>query len=190
VPDRDYNFIVAQTGAARMAALVAGKVDGIAAFPPSSYQLIDAGYPLLGVERQYVPTYIQGAMVVNRQWAQANRPLLVSIIKTMVQTGHWLKDPRKKNDVITKLADVTKAGTKIGPDYARRIYSDIVTVNGGVLEDAYADRSLFTTTYRLMTERGLIAENEYPPLDKLVDYSYLNQARHELGMRDVKPLTP
>jgi hypothetical protein len=96
----------------------------------------------------------------------------------------------KKNDVITKLADVTKAGTKLGPDYARRIYSDIVAVNGGVLEDAYADRALFTTTFRLLTERGLIAESEYPPLDKLVDYSYLNQARRELGMRDVKPLTP
>jgi hypothetical protein len=189
-PERDYSFVIAQTGAARMAALIAGKVDATASFPPTSYKLIDDGYPVLGIERQYVPNYIQGAMVVNRQWAQANRPMLVAIIKTMVQTGRWLRDPSKKNDVVAKLADVTKAGAKLGLDYARRIYSDVITVNGGVLEDAYADRALFTTTFRLLTERGLMTESEYPALDKLVDYSYLNQARRELGMREVKALTP
>jgi hypothetical protein len=61
----------------------------------------------------------------------------------------------------------------------------VISVNGGVLEDGYAGRALFVTTFRLLTERGLITESEYPPLDKLVDYSYLNQARRELGLREV-----
>jgi len=188
VPDRDYSFVIAATGAARMAALLAGKVDGIAAFPPTSYQLIDQGYPQLGNERQYVGGYVQGALLVNRDWAQANRALVVSIVKTMVQTGRWLVDPKNKNDVLTKLAGVTKAGAKLGPANARRIYADTILAPGGVNAEGYADRAMFVGTFRLLTERGMLDESDYPPLDKLVDYSYLNQARRELGLREVPPL--
>jgi len=188
-PDRDYSFVVAATGTARMAALTSGKVDAVSSYPSISYHLADDGYPILGTERQYSPNYVQGALLVNRQWAQANRPLLVSIIKTMLQVGHWLKDPAKKSEVLAKLAVTTMDGAKLGPDYAQRIYNDIIAVNGGVLEDAYADRALFTGTLKLLTDRGLISKIDYP-LDKMVDYSYLNQARRELGLREVPPLTP
>jgi hypothetical protein len=190
MPDRDYNFVTAATGTARMAALTSGKVDGIASYPPISYKLADDGYPVLGSERQYGSYYLQGALEVNRQWAQANRPLVVSIIKTMLQVGRWLKDPTKKNEVIAKLANVTMGGATLGPDYARRVYADVIAVKGGVVDDGYADRALFMSTYHLLTERGLLAESDYPPLDKLVDYSYLNEARRALGMREVKALTP
>ena len=47
---------------------------------------------------------------------------------------------------------------------------------------------MFVGTFRLLTERGMLDESDYPPLDKLVDYSYLNQARRELGLREVPPL--
>lgn len=189
-PDRDYDFVIAATGAARMAALTSGKVDAIAGIPPTSYMLADDGYPVLGNERQYVPNYVQGTLLVNRQWAQANRTIVVSIVKTMLQTGRWLRDPTKKDEIIARLADVIKAGRKLGPDYARRIYADTISVTGGVNETAYADRAMFERTLRLLTDRGLLNESDYPPLDQLVDYSYLNEARRELGLRDVKPLAP
>jgi ABC-type nitrate/sulfonate/bicarbonate transport system substrate-binding protein len=187
VPDRDYSFVSAATGGARLAALTAGKVDGISTYPPISYKLIDTGYPMLGTEKQYGSNYVQGTLVVNRQWAQANRPVLVAILKTMLQTGRWLRDPSKKNEVIAKLADVTMDNAKLGPDYARRIYADTISVDGGVNESIAADRALFQGTVSLMVDRGLLPKAEYP-LDKMVDYSYLNEARRQLRMQPVKDL--
>jgi ABC-type nitrate/sulfonate/bicarbonate transport system substrate-binding protein len=188
-PEKDYAFVSVATGGARVAALMAGKVDGISSYPPYSYKLADDGFPSIAAERQFIPNYVQGTLVVNRDWAQKNRPVLVAILKSMLQTGRWLKDPAKKDEVTARLAQYMTMGTdKIGPDYARRIYADVVAVNGGVVPDAYGDRALFEATFNLLTERALLAKNEYPALDKLVDYSYLNQARRELGMREVKPL--
>lgn len=191
MPDRDYSFVASGSAAARTAALMAGKLDAIPAVPPFSYQLLDQGFPLLAVEKQYVPNYVQGTLVVNRDWAEKNRAQLVAILKTMLVVGRWMKDPAQKNDVIAKMANnVMMAGHTIGPDYARRMYADVVAVNGGVVEGGYADRAMFMSSYRLLTERGLLDQSDYPPLDKIVDYSYLNEARRELGMPVVKPLTP
>lgn len=185
--DRDYNFVSAATGAARLAALTAGKADGIAAYAPISYKLIDDGYPALGYEKQYVPNYVQGVLVLNRTWAQANRPLVVAMIKSMILTGRWLKDPSKKNEVIAKLADVTMDGAKLGPDYARRIYADTISVDGGVGESGGADRALFQTTLDFLIDRGILTKGDYP-LDKMVDFSYLNQARRDLRLPPVKEM--
>ena len=186
-PERDYSFVSAATGGARLAALTAGKVDGISTYPPISYKLIDTGYPVLGTEKQYGSNYVQGTLIVNRQWAQANRAVLVAMLKTMLQTGRWLRDPSKKNDVIAKLADVTMDNAKLGPDYARRIYADTISIDGGVNESVAADRALFQSTVSLMVDRGLLPKADYP-LDKMVDYSYLNQARRELRLPLVKDL--
>jgi len=187
VPDRDYTFVSAPSGAARMAALEAGKVDAVSSFAPVSYKLIDAGYPLLALERQYIPNYVQGTLVVGKRWAQANRPVLVAMLKSMLLAGRWLKDPSKKDEVIGKLAEVVAGGEKIGPQYARRMYDDVVGVDGGVLEGGYADRALFTTTVGLLTERHLLGPGDSVPLDQIVDYSYLNEARRQLGLLPEKP---
>jgi hypothetical protein len=37
-----------------------------------------------------------------------------------------------------------------------------------------------------MADQGYLKKENFPPLDKLVDYSYLNAARRELGMPAVK----
>jgi ABC-type nitrate/sulfonate/bicarbonate transport system substrate-binding protein len=149
--------------------------------------LIDTGYPVLGTEKQYGSNYVQGTLVVNRAWAQSHRDVLVAMLKTMLQTGRWLRDPSKKNEVIAKLADVTMDNAKLGPDYARRIYADTIAVDGGVNESVAADRALFQGTVSLMVERGLLPKAEYP-LDKMVDYSFLNEARRQLRMPPVRDL--
>jgi ABC-type nitrate/sulfonate/bicarbonate transport system substrate-binding protein len=185
-PERDYSFVAVGTAGARLAALAAGKIDGIASYPPYAYKLVDEGYPMLASERQYVPNYVFGTIVVNREWAERNRPLVVAILKTMLQNGRWLKDPAKKNEVIAKMSDGILMGTeKLGSDYARRIYSDVIAVNGGVVEGLYGDRALFTNTLSMLTERGIISKSDPLPIDRMVDYSFLNQARRELRLPPV-----
>jgi hypothetical protein len=77
---------------------------------------------------------------------------------------------------------ITMGTEKIGADYARRIYSDIIAVNGGVVEGLYADRALFAGTLSMLTDRGILQKSDPLPLDRMVDYSYLNQARRDLRL--------
>jgi ABC-type nitrate/sulfonate/bicarbonate transport system substrate-binding protein len=186
VPDRDYAFVAVGTAGARTAALAAGKIDAIAGYPPYAYKLVDDGFPMLGAEKQYVPPYVQGTLVVNRDWAQANRPLLVAILKTMLVTDRWLRDPAKKADVIAKMADdITMGDGKLGPDLAKRVYADVVAANGGVVDGLAVDRGLFASTLALLADRGVLAKGDPPSIDRMVDYSYLNQARRELHLPEV-----
>lgn len=186
LPDRDYTLVAAGNAGARAAALAAGKIDGVSTVAPFTYEMIDDGYPAVATERQYVPDYVQGTLVANRDWAQKNRPVMVAILRRMLEIGRWLHDPKQKNGVLAQLADdVTMGSKKIGADYARRMYAETVAVPGGVVDGGYADHALFERTYDLFVERGLIAKSDEPPLDKIVDFSYLNEARRELGMPQV-----
>jgi hypothetical protein len=84
------------------------------------------------------------------------------------------------------MSDGILMGTeKLGSDYARRIYSDVIAVNGGVVEGLYGDRALFTNTLSMLTERGIISKSDPLPIDRMVDYSFLNQARRELRLPPV-----
>jgi ABC-type nitrate/sulfonate/bicarbonate transport system substrate-binding protein len=185
-PERDYSFVAVGTAGARTAALAAGKIDAIAAYPPYAYKLVDDGFPMLGAEKQYVPPYVQGTLVVNRDWAQANRPLLVAILKTMLVTERWLRDPAKKADVLGKMSDdITMGDDKLGPDYAKRVYAEIVAANGGVIDGLAVDRGLYASTLSLLADRGVLAKADPATIDRMVDYSYLNQARRELHLPEV-----
>ena len=128
--------------------------------------------------------------MANRDWAQKNRPLLVAVLKQVMQMGTWLRNPADKTDVLAKLADnITMGEPAMGPGYAPRLYTDFVTVRGANLWDGYADRTMFTNALNLLSSEGIISAGDYPPLDKLVDYTYLNAARRELGLPAVKDLT-
>jgi ABC-type nitrate/sulfonate/bicarbonate transport system substrate-binding protein len=187
VPDRDYTLVASGSAGARAAALAAGKIDGITTSAPFTYKMQDAGFPAVATERQYVPNYVQGLLIANRDWAQKNRPVVVAIVKRMLETGRWLKDPKRQGEVLGKMAgDVTMGGDKIGDDYAHRMYADTVAVPGGVADAGYADRALFQTTFDLLVDRGLVARADIPPLESIVDFSYLNEARKQLGMPEVK----
>jgi ABC-type nitrate/sulfonate/bicarbonate transport system substrate-binding protein len=153
--EHDYTFVELPNGAARTAALATGAVYAIAARPPEAYKLVDAGYSLLGLERTYLPNSVQSAVVVNREWAQRHRSELVGTLGRMLRTAAWLTDRAKQDVVIAKLADV-------------------VVPNGGVVAGLAVDRSSFA--------RALGQLEVSLPLEQVVDYAYLNDARRALGL--------
>jgi ABC-type nitrate/sulfonate/bicarbonate transport system substrate-binding protein len=186
LPGRDYTFISSGTAAARAAGLAVGTIDGTSSFAPLSYKLVDDGFPLVADEMTYVPKYVIGALFTTRSWAQKNRDVLVAMLKTVVQTGVWLGDPKNKDAVIKLLAQTEFiARTPMGDDYARRFYADMFDTKRIAL-NGYADEDTFRANLDIMAEQGYLDKANSPPLDKLVDYSYLNAALHELGMPAVK----
>jgi ABC-type nitrate/sulfonate/bicarbonate transport system substrate-binding protein len=185
VLDRDYKLVSAGTGGARAAALAAGKIDAIPTYPPVSYKMISDGFHLLGDEADYVPLYVSGAMVVNKTWAAKNGDALVALLKTFIQTGTWLRDPARKQEVIASIAKHIFEGPKpMGMEHARQYYKDVIEMQR-VAFNGYAPPEAYMSNLEIMTERGMLAKKDYPPLRDIVDYSYLNRALKELGMPPV-----
>ena len=188
VQPRDYTLISAGAGSARVAALIAGKVDAIPTFPPYNYDLVDKGYNFIADEATYVPQYTSGAHIANREWAEKNRDVFVRLIKAYVKTGMWLEDPANKEKVISWLAENLVIGRKaMGRAYAARFYKDIIG-DKRLSFNGYADESAIRANLAILEERGFLKKDKYPPLAKMVDFSYLNQALKELGLPTVKEI--
>jgi ABC-type nitrate/sulfonate/bicarbonate transport system substrate-binding protein len=188
MPDRDYKVISTGTGAARMAAIAAGRIDAISSYPPLSYKMVDDGLNQLADEIQYVPRYASGSMLVNRDWARQHSDVVVAVLKVLIETGQWLKNPASKDAVIASLAQhITIGQPGMGEAYARRYYADIIE-RERVAFDGYADAATITASLDLMSGLGFLDKADYPPLAEIVDYSYLNLALKELGLPQVKLL--
>ncbi len=186
--DRDYKLVSAGTGGARAAAMAAGKIDAVPVYPPFSYRMIDDGFNLVGDQADHVPKYASGTIVANRAWATKNPDLLVALLKTFLRTGEWLRDPGKKEEVIARLAKtVTEGPEPMGADHARRFYKDVIEA-GRVAFDGYADEATFQSNLDIMVERGVIAKEDAPPVREIVDYTWLNRARRELGLPEMPPI--
>jgi ABC-type nitrate/sulfonate/bicarbonate transport system substrate-binding protein len=188
LPGRDYTFVSAGAAPARAAALAVGTIDGISSFAPLGYKLIDDGFPQIADEMTYVPKYVSGVLFTTRAWAQKHRDTLVELLKTVVQTGEWLGNPANKEDVIQLLAKTEFIPrTPMGDDYARRFYADMFDKKR-IAFDGYADEETLHANLDIMADQGYLNKENGPPLAQLVDYSYLNAARQQLGLSAVKQI--
>jgi ABC-type nitrate/sulfonate/bicarbonate transport system substrate-binding protein len=183
---KDYTFVSAGTGAARVAALSAGRVAAISTYAPYNYELTDRGFNQLADEMTYVPQYVSGCVIGNRKWAAAHADVVVRMLKTVIQIAQWLMDPANKNAAFDWFAEHYRIGHgKLGKAYAARFYHDTVGEQR-IAFNGYADEAAIRANLDIMHERGYLKTEDYPPLDKMVDYTYLNRALKELGMPAVK----
>lgn len=183
---KDYTFISAGAGAARVAALVAGRVEAISTYSPLNYKLIDDGFNQVADEMDYVPDYVSGTMIANKAWAEKNPDVIVRISRMLVKIGDWLLEPANKAEVVAWFAENYRVGRKpIGKEYAEKFYADMIA-RKRFTADGYADKAIYTKNLDIMASRGFLKKENYPDLSKLVDYGYLNKALESLKKPQVK----
>lgn len=187
VAGRDFDLVSAGANTARVAALVAGKIDAIPTVPPLSYELEDRGFPVLADEATYVPQYVSGAHIANRDWAKKNRATLVRLLKATIETGQWLKAPANREMAIAWFADNVASGgsEKLQPRFAAKMY-DFYIGQKRLAFDGYAPESAVRSNLAILKERGYLKDADVPPLGELFDFSYLNEALAELGLPPVR----
>lgn len=183
---KDYSLVQTGSGSARVAALQAGKVDAIPTFAPNTYELADKGFTILADERDFVPQYVSGVHIINEEWAAKNRDAVVQFLKGIIKVGQWLENPANKDEVIKWIGANYKSGGKpIGPDYAKKLYDDLI-VKKRLSFNGYAPEESVRANLDILKIRGFIKDEEIPPLGEIFDFSYLNQALKELGLPEVK----
>ena len=188
LPDRDYQYVTVGAGPATMAALLANKIDAIPYFPPFTYELEKRGFPPLADVVTYVPQYVTGTHVVSRQWADKNRPQFIRFLKSLIETGEWLKDPANEKAVVAFFAEHIEPGGgqgKMDQPMAQKTY-DFYVKDKRLSFNGYAPESAVRANVDILKERGYITDAEVPPIGQVFDFSYLNQALRELGRPEVK----
>jgi NitT/TauT family transport system substrate-binding protein len=108
-PDKDINFRYGGNSNQRMAALVAGAVDGVPLIPPQDRMMTDQGFTALAYYPDHYPNLTLSLSAVTRAWATKNPEIMKSFMRAQASAIAWLYDVANKAEAIDLLMKETNA---------------------------------------------------------------------------------
>jgi len=100
---RDAQVLFAGSTTNRMAALIAGGVEGAVISPPQSFKLLEQGYSDLGPMAPYLGALPIMAFVVNRDWVSQNGNTLIAFVRAHNKATEFLwHNRREASDILAK----------------------------------------------------------------------------------------
>jgi len=173
---RDYKLIsFAGGGPEIFAALSAGQIAAAPLAPPLNFAVEESGFNLIGWYRDVLPNYQLNVYVVERSWAEKNRPLLVRFMKAIVLAKRWLYENKEP------AIDLLGKELKLKPGHARKGW-EYYTENRIWHPDADINMEGLQIAMQVYGEQ-FQAKGPLPSPARYVDQSYLKEALRELGGR-------
>lgn len=172
---RDYKLLVIGGTPQTYAALLSGQIDAAALSLPVNYAAEEQGFNEIGRFVDVIPNYQLAALSAKRSWAEKNRPVMVRVMKAMVQTMRWMHQNKEG------AADFLAKEMRLKAEHARRgweFYSSTRTwhPDGDINLDGL---QIVTQIYWEQTQ----SKGPIPKAGKYADQSYLRDALKELGGR-------
>lgn len=100
---RDAQVLFAGSTTNRMAALIAGGVEGAVISPPQSFKLLEQGYSDLGPMAPYLGALPIMAFVVNRDWVSQNGKTLMAFVRAHNKATEFLWNNRREaSEILAK----------------------------------------------------------------------------------------
>ena len=100
---RDAQVLFAGSTTNRMAALIAGGVEGAVISPPQSFKLLEQGYSDLGPMAPYLGALPIMAFVVNRDWVGQNDKTLMAFVRAHNRATEFLwQNRREASEILAK----------------------------------------------------------------------------------------
>ncbi len=173
---RDYKLIsFAGGGPELFAALASGQISAAPLAPPLNFVAEESGSNLIGWYRDVLPNYQLNVYVVERSWAEKNRPLVVRFMKAVVLAERWIYE--NKEPAINLLS----TELKLKPEYARKGW-EYYTENRIWPPEADINMEGLQVAMQVYGEQFQM-KGPLPSPAKYVDQSYLKEALRELGYR-------
>jgi NitT/TauT family transport system substrate-binding protein len=116
--DSDYDLVYAGTTPARVAQLKSGAIAAAVLTNPNDIALLGEGYHDLGSAPDYVPTWAQNNMFVNKAWSTSHPDVAVRFIRAFLGATNIFYDPGRRGEVI----DVMKKYTGADDQTSTQIY--------------------------------------------------------------------
>jgi NitT/TauT family transport system substrate-binding protein len=170
---RDYSLLSVGGSTVQFTALQSGQVDAALLAQPLSLIAMEQGFSNLGDGYKLLPDFQLSGIGVREGWAQKNRGIVIRYLKALVSTYQWLHDNRE--EAIKLLPSITKLDKKYIPkSWETYTTAQIWPRNGEV------NLKGVQTVLNLIAEEGML-KKPLPRPEDIVDASYLEEARRELG---------
>ena len=167
----DYEMLGLGGTPTRLAAVEKGGVAGALVNQPSDFKAIASGLRLLGYSSDYVDNFQYTVTGVRRDWAQANRPLTVRFLRAFARACEFFYEPKNKDAVMRALIEKAKADH----DDAEKTYNLFIKTKKSIPRDGAVDIKGARIVAESWKEFGL--QKPPPPVDAVIDMSYLQEAR-------------
>ena len=173
---RDYKLIsFAGGGPELFAALSAGQIAAAPLAPPLNFAAEESGSNLIGWYRDVLPNYQLNVYVVERSWAEKNRPLVVRFMKAIVLAERWMYENKEP------AIDLLGKELKLKPGHARKGW-EYYTENRIWPPEADINMEGLQVAMQVYGEQFQV-KGPLPSAGRYVDQSYLKEALRELGHR-------
>jgi ABC-type nitrate/sulfonate/bicarbonate transport system substrate-binding protein len=167
----DYEMLGLGGTPTRLAAVEKGGVAGALVNQPSDFKAIASGLRFLGYSSDYVDNFQYTVTGTRRDWAQANRPLTVRFLRAFARACEFFYEPKNKEAVLRALIEKAKAER----DDAEKTYSLFVKTKKSIPQDGAIDIKGARIVAESWKEFGM--QKPPPPVDGVIDMSYLQEAR-------------
>ena len=173
---RDYKIVVIAGGSsANLAAMQSGQIAATTVAVPLNIPAEEAGFNVIGKLIDVIPHFQVNALVTKRSWAEKNRPVMVRVMKAMVQALRWLHQNRDAAvEFLSKEMQLKPAHALKGWEYYTQ--NRIWPIDGDVTLEGMKYNVRFYAD-----QTG--AKGPPPDVSKFVDRSYLLEALRELDKK-------
>jgi len=167
----DYEFALVGVHTARWEALKAGTLDAAVQLVPLNFVALDAGYSNLGNAYDYLPDIAFISILVDENWAHANREVLVNVLAAIKEATDLMYDPNNDATSLALANEVVRTELK----YLLQSL-DLLRDKNMVPRDLAVPAAALATSIRLMRSAGLLAEDTAKDPHAAIDDSYRQEA--------------
>jgi ABC-type nitrate/sulfonate/bicarbonate transport system substrate-binding protein len=151
----------------RLVAMQNGQVAGALMIAPFDTLAEHEGMKVLDVYRE---PYVQTPLILNTDWAKANRPTAIALVRAFRSAASWINDPAHRSAAAKVLADYTKTPV----DVSEASYDFIVAQQKAIPADFSVSAAGLTNIIKIDREVAASATSDKPfDLARYYDPSYL-----------------
>ena len=171
-----YEFAVVGVHPARWKALQDGTIDAAVQPMPLNFVALDAGYSNLGEVTDYIPEIVFTALIVNRDWAERNRPTLVALLAALIEASRAIYDPSNDPaliDIMMELGQTDRPNATRAIAEMRRL--------GAFARELEIPKAALAKSLELMRKAKLADDATVAAARAVVDDSFRTEALRDLS---------
>jgi ABC-type nitrate/sulfonate/bicarbonate transport system substrate-binding protein len=170
----DVSIVVVGGQSTRLAALVAGRLDGTMLSHAAAIQLVPQGYHVLYDFTKQSSSMYDDNIFAMRSWLAGHKDLAIAFNKAILQTYVWFNNP-KNEDAVVKEAVALAPGTDEAQ--TKQLFTTLRTLNWAVEK---ATLNIPTLKYEAALFRQVGAVTGTIPIAQWVNVAYANAAKAAL----------
>jgi len=170
----DVNITIAGGQSSRLAALVAGRIDGTMLSHAAAIQLVPQGYHVLYDFTKQSASMYDDNIFAMKSWLATHKALAIAVNKAILQTFVWFNNP-KNEDAVVNDAVALAPGTDVAA--TKQLFSNLRDLHWAVEK---ATLNIPTLKYEAALFRQVGAVTGTIPIGQWANVAYANAAKNAL----------